>query len=101
MLMITCSESNGAGRILKLEGTLRQPWLDELRKLCNAVGAPPERLRLDLAALTFVDAPGLEWLDELIRQGATITACSRFVAAMLDVKSERDRHLQGDRRIDE
>ena len=88
MLMITCTETDGTGRKLKLEGKLREPWIDELRKVCDAVGTPPNSLHLDLASLTFIDAVSVQWLDGLIRQGATVTACSRFVAAMLNT-SER------------
>ena len=84
MLMITCTETDSTGRKLKLEGKLREPWLDELRTVCNAVGTPSS-LHLDLASLTFIDAVSVQWLDGLIRQGATVTACSRFVAAMLNI----------------
>ena len=86
MLMITCTENSGAGRKLKLEGQLRQPWLEELRTACGAGGTPPSGLSFDLAALTFIDAASAQWLDALIRQGATVTACSRFVAEMLKTR---------------
>jgi anti-anti-sigma regulatory factor len=85
MLMITCIESSDAGRLLKLEGKLREPWLDELRSACVATGTPPTGLRLDLTALTFIDEAGAQFLDSLIRQGATVIACSPFVAEMLDI----------------
>ena len=86
MLMITCTENNGSGRKLKLEGQLRQPWLEELRNACGAGGTPPSRLSFDLAALTFIDTASVQWLDALIRQGATVTACSRFVAEVLKIR---------------
>jgi hypothetical protein len=86
MLIITCTENGGAGRKLKLEGQLRQPWLEELRNACGAGGTPPNGLSFDLAALTFIDTAGVEWLNALIRKGATITACSRFVAEMLKTR---------------
>ena len=86
MLMITCTENYGADRTLRLEGQLRQPWLDELQSACGAGGTPPSGLSFDLAALTFIDAASVQWLDALIRQGATVTACSRFVAEMLKTR---------------
>ena len=86
MLMITCTENSGTGRKLKLEGQLRQPWLEELRNSCGAGGMPPSGLSFDLAALTFVDAAGVQWLDDVIHQGATVTACSRFVAELLNIR---------------
>ena len=86
MLMITCTETIDVGRTLKLEGQLRQPWLEELQSACGAGGTAPSRLSFDLAALTFIDAASVQWLDALIRQGATVTACSRFVAEMLKTR---------------
>jgi hypothetical protein len=86
MLMITCMEKSGAGRKLKLEGQLRQPWLEELRDACGAGRMPPSRLSFDLAALSFIDTASVHWLDALIRQGATVTACSPFVAEMLKTR---------------
>ena len=53
--------------------------------MCDAVGTPPSGLHFDLASLTFIDAVSVQWLDGLIRQGATVTACSGFVAAMLNI----------------
>jgi hypothetical protein len=86
MLMITCTENSGTGRNLKLEGQLRQPWLEELHNACGAGGTPTSGLSFDLAALTFIDAASVQWLDALIRRGATVTACSRFVAEMLKIR---------------
>jgi anti-anti-sigma regulatory factor len=73
-------------RTLKLEGKLVGPWVDELRIACTPSVAASEHLRLDLHAVTFVDAAGADLLGELIRQGARITRCSPFVAEMLDEK---------------
>jgi hypothetical protein len=86
MLMITCTENSGAGRKLKLEGQLRQPWLEELHNACGGGVTPPSGLSFDLAALTFIDAASAQWLDALIHQGATVTACSRFVAEVLKIR---------------
>jgi hypothetical protein len=86
MLMITCTENSGAGRKLKLEGQLRQPWLEELQSACGSGGSTPSRLFFDLAALTYIDTASAQWLDAMIRQGATVTACSRFVAEMLKTR---------------
>src|SRR5262249_1643909 len=83
MLMITCTETSDTGRKLKLEGKLREPWLDELREVCDALGTPPSRLHLDLSSLTSIDALTARWLGALLRRGAPATACSRFVAEML------------------
>ena len=85
MLRITwidagCSDSS---RTLKVEGKILGPWVDELGRACEVSGLPQHCLRLDLAAVTFVDSIGLTLLDDLVRQGATIVGCSGFVADLL------------------
>jgi hypothetical protein len=45
MLMITCTETIDVGRTLKLEGQLRQPWLEELQSACGAGGTAPSPSR--------------------------------------------------------
>ena len=88
MLKITQTNSHGCGAIVKLEGKLLQPWVDEVR----AVFLPPlpESLpRLDLASLTFVDAAGADLLRQLLRQGVAIESCSAFVAALLQLNNEQ------------
>ena len=71
-------------RTLKLEGKLLGPWIDELSRACEEPRTPPSCLRLDLAAVTFIDSVGVKLLDDLIRQGATIVGCSGFIADLLN-----------------
>jgi hypothetical protein len=71
-------------RTLKLEGKLLGPWIDELSRACDEPHTPPSCLRLDLAAVTFIDSAGVNLLDDLVRQGATIVGCSGFIADLLN-----------------
>jgi hypothetical protein len=68
---------------LKLEGKLLGPWVDELRRVCEELHTPPTGLCLNLAGVTFIDPAGIELLGDLIRLGATISACTGFVDEML------------------
>lgn len=80
MLRITRLDGNtGTAATLRLEGKLLGPWVDEL---VQASAALP-RVRLDLSAVSFVDAAGMRALRELVRHGATVAACSGFVAELL------------------
>lgn len=82
MLRITLlDDSRGPG--LKLEGKLFGPWTDELRTACAAVASQTPRPRLDLTAVSFVDASGAELLEELRSRGFDLAACSGYVAAIL------------------
>ena len=86
MLKITEIARNDSGRTFKLEGKLLGAWVDELRNVCTQPLDRLEQVGLDLAAVTFVNAPGAELLRELIRQGIIITQCSAFVAQLLHAK---------------
>jgi hypothetical protein len=68
---------------LKLEGKLRGPWVDELRRVCEELHTPPNGLRLNLADVTFIDPTGIELLGDLIRLGAVISECTGFVDELL------------------
>jgi hypothetical protein len=81
MLRIT----RAAGPVLKLEGRLVGPWVDELGRACGAV-VPPARLCLDLTAVTFADEAGARLLRELRQRGAVLTGCSGYVAVLLEGK---------------
>jgi len=69
---------------LVLEGQLLAPWVAEVRTVCAELTAGAINFRLNLAAVIFVDAAGLELLHDMIRAGIRIVACSSFLAAMLD-----------------
>ena len=84
MLKVTQTNSHGRGAIVKLEGKLLQPWVDEVRALFLPP-VPGSLPRLDLASLTFVDAAGVDLLRQLLGQGVAIESCSPFVAALLQL----------------
>ena len=86
MLRITMTNICQATSTLKLEGKLSGPWIGELESACHSSQVLPDRVRLDLHGLSFVDAEGARFLACLIRDGARVIACSRFVAEILDLK---------------
>lgn len=82
MLRISVSEQDPSCRVIKLEGKLLQAWVDEVRRVCVEAeeGSLPS---LDLSGLSFVDRHGAEMLQQLLRRGVRIRACSPFVAELL------------------
>jgi ABC-type transporter Mla MlaB component len=78
-------ETSPSGSIptLRLEGKLVGPWVGELSRACEELRTAPSCLRLNLAAVTFIDPAGITLLSELIRRGATITGCSGFIDELL------------------
>lgn len=89
MLRITRSDENGMGTSLKLEGKLIQPWVDEVGRLFIAADAISPA-RLDLSGLTFVDASGVELLQDLLRRGARFESCAPYVAELLHWKRNQN-----------
>ena len=85
MLKITRLRRKGRGLTIKLEGEILVPWVRAVREACTKRGRRPRRL--DLAAVTYVDAAGVELLRDLIAEGVEIAACSSFVRELLHLKS--------------
>ena len=86
MLRITSHEAGDSTILLKLEGKLLEPWVEELERCARGFLASRNALKLDLSALVFADAAGAKALLELIRTGASLTACSGYLAALLHVE---------------
>jgi ABC-type transporter Mla MlaB component len=88
VLKITEVAHDQSGRTFKLEGKLLSPWVDALHGVCLPPLQKAEQVRLDLAAVTFVDAAGAKLLRELIRNGVVITRSSGFVAEILNTEEK-------------
>ena len=85
MLKITLHDSASELRF-KLEGKLSGPWVAELRQcwLTAQSTTHDRKTVLDLAELDFVDPQGQSLLEEMHRQGVTLTAMSPFIRAIID-----------------
>lgn len=86
MLRITRLPSDDATTLLKLEGKLLEPWIEELLASVHHAKSHSTSLKLDLSSLNFVDSAGARTLTKLLRQGAGLTACSGYLAALLHVE---------------
>jgi ABC-type transporter Mla MlaB component len=83
MLKITATPTGAGSTLVKLEGKLLEPWVGELAAACEPFSDCPEFLRLDLAAVSFVDRIGFRFLLDWVRRGAAVESCSGLVAEML------------------
>jgi len=84
MLKIVVTEPEGDGAILRLEGQIIGPWVDELQRACERLlGA--SCLTLDLSNVSFVERRGVELLRSLGTRGVPLLHCSPFVAEQLKV----------------
>ena len=85
MLKITRVSHKGCDLTIRLEGELLGPWMGSVRDACTIRG---RRLRrLDLAAVTYVDAAGVQLLRDLMAEGGEFDACSSFVRELLHPES--------------
>jgi ABC-type transporter Mla MlaB component len=84
MLRISRIESSPGEVILRLEGSLIGPWVNELRSCCAAVSNNGHQLSLDLTELLFVDCEGLALLRTLRKCNVGLAGCSLLLAEQLN-----------------
>ena len=87
MMRITRMVGNDSVDILKLEGKLQGPWVDEAHDAYALSAAEASRSCLDLSGLTFADGEGAALLRELIRSGAQVVGCSSYIAELLQLSA--------------
>lgn len=83
MLRITRQPIDETTILFKLEGKLLGPWIEEIQR---SIDGSVSSITLDLSDLTFADSAGIQVLADLIRHGAKLTACSGYVAALLQME---------------
>ena len=83
MLRITRMVGMDSGEILKLEGKLQGPWVNEVHDAYALSVAHASCTCLDLSSLTFADGEGAALLRKLVRSGAQVVGCSSYIAELL------------------
>ncbi len=83
MLRIASAGTDGPGRVLRVEGRVVGPWVEELQRCCEAALAAGPTLTLDLAGVSFADRPGVALLRSLGDRGITLVNCSAFLTELL------------------
>jgi hypothetical protein len=82
MLRVTSIETDKA-TILKLEGNLSGPWVNELQQCWMGLVEKKVPVEVDLRALHFLDARGTSLLLLMERQGSRLFGSSPFVHELL------------------
>jgi hypothetical protein len=78
----------GETLVVRAEGRLAGPWVDELRRVFSQLwDRPQSNVALDLASVGYVHAIGERLLRDAIARGAHIRRRSSFVATLLDGRS--------------
>ncbi len=81
MLRITSSMEDGT-LLLRVEGNLVGPWVEECRAACARETGRGQRFALDLRELRFADAGGVEFLSRMDARGL-VSRSSSFVKELL------------------
>ena len=94
MLKISKAPSKTAAIVLRLEGDVVGPWVEELRRACAEARQPKNgrrpRLQLDLSGVSFLDADAVTLFRELVTNRVSLTNYSVFVAEQLKEVSNVD-----------
>jgi ABC-type transporter Mla MlaB component len=80
MLRISRIESSAGDVILRLEGKLIGPWVNELKSCCAVVCKEGRRLSLDMTDVLFVDRRGLALLRSLQESNVALTCCTPLLS---------------------
>jgi hypothetical protein len=83
VLRIELLDKKDGTATLELAGRVVGPWVDELSRSCERILGVGCALRVDLAGVSFVDRPGVEFLKGLSARAVTLVNCSPFVAEQL------------------
>jgi hypothetical protein len=71
---------------IKLEGEILKPWIGAVREACTTPDSQFRPLRLDLAAVSYVDTAGAQLILDLMREGIEIATCSSFIGELLHLE---------------
>ena len=98
MLRITIQRTSDSV-LLKLEGSIKGPWVDELRKawLASTKIADGQPMSIELSAVSFVDARGRDLLLRMQRDGLTLKGPSGFLRHVLEGANPNSEPFQKNR----
>jgi hypothetical protein len=83
VLKISCIEAPDEAVTLRLEGQVRGPWVEELRRSCEQLLMTRSGLSLDLTEVSFIDIDGVALCRRLRDRNVAFLHCSPFVAEQL------------------
>ncbi len=83
MLRISEERSTTEVAVLRLEGQVIGPWVEEVRKSCEQSFTNNRQLVLDLAEVSFADWSAIALFRELIAREVALINCSPLIAEQL------------------
>jgi hypothetical protein len=84
MLRISRIESYAGEVILRLEGKLIGPWVNELKSCCAIISKEGLRLSLDMTDVSFADRKGVALLRALQKSEVVLEGCPPLISEELN-----------------
>ena len=85
MLKITKIQESRSDVLLKLEGKITAQWAALLDGVCRSLLQEEKTVHLDCAHVDFIDATGVEVLNNLPRRQVTLMSAPGFVTELLQI----------------
>lgn len=85
MLKITKMQKSRSDVLLKLEGKITAQWAALLDSECRSLLRQEKTLYLDCSHVDFIDARGVEVLNNLPRTHVTLMSAPGFVTELLQI----------------
>jgi len=84
MLRISLIRNKTGPVVLRFEGNMTGPWVEEAHRFCQPLIHGDEPVRIDLEEVGFADRAGLEFLTMLQQREAMLENCPAFLKAQLN-----------------
>ncbi|UVT20523.1 MAG: hypothetical protein H8K03_00945 [Nitrospira sp.] len=85
MLKITKIEENRRDVLFKLEGKVTEQWAALLEGECRSYLRKKKAVRLDCSNVDYIDANGIEVINNLLRTNVTLRGTPSFVTELLQI----------------
>ncbi len=85
MLKITNMQESGHDVLLKLEGKVTEQWAALLEGECSSYLQKKKAVRLDCSNVDYIDANGIEVINNLSRKDVTLMSAPSFVLELLKI----------------
>ncbi|MBX3335938.1 MAG: hypothetical protein KF876_17535 [Nitrospira sp.] len=85
MLKITKIQESTSGVLLKLEGKITEQWAALLDGECRSYLRQRKSVQLDCSHVEYIDARGIEVVNNLPRKHVTLMSTPAFVTELLQI----------------
>jgi hypothetical protein len=92
VLRVTTTTAKGS-LVLRLEGKLGAPWVDELQDYWKVLTAETREsaIKIDMRGVSYVDRRGRHLLLRMEREGAALAECSDFIRQLLHAGNDQEK----------